>query len=360
MLAKVHEILSQYKEVVDELNSPSSTRDPLSFKKLSLKAASLKEPYEIAKQLATTYEDLSTAQELSNSSIVEEEHAYYAEEVITAKNKIDALEPQLIQATTAKDPNDQRNILLEIRAGTGGEEAALFAGDLMRMYLRFAEIKLWTVEQYNISYSDSGGIKEVILAISGSNVFKSMKHENGVHRVQRVPTTEAAGRIHTSTASVVVLPQVDDVDIQINDKDIRMDIFRSGGPGGQSVNTTDSAVRLTHIPTGIVVTCQDEKSQLKNKKRAMSVLQSRIYELELQKKEDNDSALRKEAMRGGDRSAKIRTYNFPQNRITDHRVKISWHNISNALGGNIQNIIDEVAANINNPPSTGDTDDEND
>jgi peptide chain release factor 1 len=360
MLAKVHEILSQYGAIMDELNSPGSTRDPSSFKKLSLKASGLKESYEIAQQLAVAYDDLSAAQELLDASTVKDEQSYYSDEVAAARNRISMLEPQLIQATTTKDPNDQRNILLEIRAGTGGEEAALFAGDLMRMYLRFAEIKSWTVEQYNISYSDSGGIKEVILAISGNSVFKSMKYENGVHRVQRVPTTEAAGRIHTSTASVVVLPQVDDVDVQINDKDIRMDIFRSGGPGGQSVNTTDSAVRITHIPTGIVVTCQDEKSQLKNKKRAMSVLQSRIYELELQKKEENDSALRRDAMRGGDRSSKIRTYNFPQNRITDHRIKISWHNISNALSGNIQNIIDEVAANINNPRSTDDTDNDDD
>ena len=358
MLDKAKEIVSQYNELTQKLSSPDSIRDNTNYKTLSKQEGELKYSYSLATQLINLNNDLATAQAMLDSATNQDEKHYILEEQHNIKEKIANLESELLTETELKDPNDSRNIILEFRAGTGGDEAALFAGDLMRMYLRFFETKNWNVEQYSMNMNESGGIKEAIFSVRGNNVYKEMKYESGVHRVQRIPVTEASGRIHTSTASVVVLPEFDDVEVEINPDDIRIDVFRAGGPGGQSVNTTDSAVRITHIPTGLVVSCQDEKSQLKNKNRALSVLQSRLYDLEMQKKQDEDSALRNSAIKGGDRSAKIRTYNFPQNRVTDHRIKYSWHNIESIMNGNIQGIIDVIRANILNPESQSTNDDD--
>lgn len=240
------------------------------------------------------------------------------------------------------DPNDSKNCIMEIRAGTGGEEASLFANDLFRMYTRYASLKNWKTELLNIAPSESGGIKEAVVKIVGKNVYKSLKYESGVHRVQRVPATEAAGRIHTSAASVVVMPEIDDIEIKINPNDLVIDVYRSSGHGGQSVNTTDSAVRITHKPTGLVVTCQDTKDQQKNKASALAVLRSRLYQIELDKQNAEISGIRKDSIGSGDRSEKIKTYNFPQDRLTDHRVKKTWYGLDRILGGEVEEILNET------------------
>jgi peptide chain release factor 1 len=241
-----------------------------------------------------------------------------------------------------KDPNDEKNVLLEIRAGTGGEEAALFASELYRMYVRYAERQGWRLEILNMSEAGQGGLKEVIVSITGNGAYSRLKYESGVHRVQRVPATEASGRIHTSTATVAVLPEADEIDIQINEKDLRIDTFCSSGPGGQSVNTTYSAVRVTHIPTGIVVSQQDEKSQIKNRAKALKVLRSRLYDLEMQKQQDAIAKERRGQVGSGDRSEKIRTYNFPQSRITDHRINFTTHQLTSVIDGNIAELVDAL------------------
>src|SRR5881227_3890021 len=252
------------------------------------------------------------------------------------------LEQKIRVALLPKDAMDDRNVMLEIRAGTGGDEAALFAGDLFRMYSRFAEKRGWRIDVMSTSESGTGGVKEVIASIEGRGVYSRLKYESGVHRVQRVPATEASGRIHTSTATVAVLPEAEDVDIQINDKDLRIDTFCSGGPGGQSVNTTYSAVRITHIPTGVVVSQQDEKSQIKNKAKAMKVLRSRLYEMELRKQQEAIAKDRRSQVGTGERSEKIRTYNFKDNRVTDHRVNFTSHQLVNVLNGDLTEVLDHV------------------
>jgi peptide chain release factor 1 len=252
------------------------------------------------------------------------------------------LEEQLTELLMPKDPNDDKNALLEIRAGTGGDEAALFAGDLFRMYSRFAELQGWTIEPLSSSESAAGGFKEIIVMLSGGPVFSRLKFERGVHRVQRVPSTESQGRIHTSTVTVAVMPEAEEVDIQIDPNELRIDVMRAGGPGGQSVNTTDSAVRLTHLPTGLIVQCQDEKSQHKNKAKAMKVLMSRLYELEQDKAEQERADERRSQVGSGERSEKIRTYNFPQSRVTDHRAGITLHKLDQVMEGDLTELVDEV------------------
>jgi peptide chain release factor 1 len=254
------------------------------------------------------------------------------------------LESQLKTLLLPKDPNDDKNVIVEVRAGTGGEEAALFAGELYRMYDRWAEAHGYKTELLSASESDMGGFKEVIFAVKGKGAYSRLKYESGVHRVQRVPVTESQGRIHTSAASVAVLPEVDDFEIEIKDNDIRIDIFRSSGPGGQSVNTTDSAVRITHLPTGIVISCQDEKSQLQNKLKAMRILRSRLYDLEEQRRLEEAGAARRKQIGSGDRSEKIRTYNFPQSRVTDHRINKTVYRLDAVMNGDLDEFIDELAA----------------
>ncbi|HEY7751492.1 MAG TPA: peptide chain release factor 1, partial [Ignavibacteriaceae bacterium] len=252
------------------------------------------------------------------------------------------LEEEIKFILLPKDPDDDKNSIVEIRAGTGGDEAALFAGDLFRMYSRYAEIRGWKVELIDINDTGLGGVKEVIFMLSGNNVYGDMKFESGVHRVQRVPETEGSGRIHTSAASVAVLPEVEDVQIEVNQNDLKIDIFRSGGAGGQNVNKVETAVRITHVPTGIVVQCQDERSQLKNRQKAMKVLKARLYDMEMSKKNAEISAQRKSMVRSGDRSDKIRTYNYPQNRITDHRINLTLYNLSNIMEGRLDDLIEQL------------------
>jgi peptide chain release factor 1 len=271
-----------------------------------------------------------------------EMRALALEEVQGLKARSDVLLAEIKVLLLPKDPNDEKNVVLEIRAGTGGDEAALFAADLFRMYSRYAERLGWRVEALSSSETGVGGIKEVIAEISGKSVYSRLKYESGVHRVQRVPATEASGRIHTSTATVAVLPEAEEVDIQIDPKDIRVDTFCSSGPGGQSVNTTYSAVRLTHIPTGMVVSQQDEKSQIKNKAKAMKVLRARLYEMEMRKQQEAIAKDRKSQVGTGERSEKIRTYNFPQSRITDHRINFTTHRLTDVLDGNLSELIDEA------------------
>jgi peptide chain release factor 1 len=256
----------------------------------------------------------------------------------------EALERQIRVLLLPRDPNDDKNTLLEIRAGTGGEEAALFAADLFRMYTRYAEGRGWKVEILSTSDASAGGYKEVIALVSGTRVYSSLKHEGGVHRVQRVPATEAQGRIHTSTATVAVLPEADEVDVQIDDKDLRFDIAASGGPGGQGVNTTNSAVQVTHIPTGMIVKCQDERSQIKNKSKALKILRSRLLEIEQQKQSDQIRDERRGMVKAGDRSEKIRTYNFPQNRVTDHRINLTLYKCDRVIEGELGELIDALVA----------------
>lgn len=330
------------KEVNQELSNPATASNPQLLSKLAKESSELTEIISVFDKLEKKKEEIKVSENMASETKDEEMSTYIQEEIKKLSIEIDSLETKLEEITEEKDPDDDNNVILEIRAGAGGDEAAIFAADLYRMYCRFAERRRWGVEQLNSSTSDNGGLKEVSARISGTGAYGLMKFESGVHRVQRVPVTESAGRIHTSTATVAVLPEQENVEIDIKQEDLRIDVFRAGGAGGQCVNTTDSAVRITHLPTGTVVSCQDRKSQLKNKDAAMKILQSRLYQQEKERiaKERGDE--RRSQIGMGERSEKIRTYNYPQDRITDHRVKISWHNIPKTMDGELGEIINDI------------------
>ncbi|NLJ96568.1 MAG: peptide chain release factor 1 [Clostridiales bacterium] len=344
MFDRLEDILIRYREIEQELLDPNVVSDPERYKNLMKEQASLSdivEKYLEYKEAQKTVED---SLEMLNEESDEEIRELAREELNENKQKIEDISEELKILLLPKDPNDHKNVIVEIRGGAGGDEAALFAAELYRMYVMYAERNRWKIDMMNLNENGIGGFKEVIFAINGKGAYSKLKYESGVHRVQRVPVTESGGRIHTSTATVAIMPEADEVDIELDLSECKFDVFRSSGNGGQSVNTTDSAVRLTHIPTGIVISCQDEKSQLKNKDKAIKILRSRLYELELEKAQSAEAEARKSQIGTGDRSEKIRTYNFPQGRITDHRIKLTVHQMENVLNGDLDEIIDSLIA----------------
>ena len=338
---KLENILANFQNLEKQLSNMSSDNFN-EYAKLSKEYSDLKPLVVKSKEFLKLQNELSDTEDLISGDDLEIKKEA-EEEKERLKKQIAKLEDDLKIMLIPKDASDERNAIVEIRAGTGGEEAALFASDLLRMYAKFSELKNWKTEIMDISQTDHNGVKEVILNVSGKDVFGNLKFESGTHRVQRVPQTESGGRVHTSAATVAVLPEANDIDVDIQEKDLRIDIFRSSGPGGQSVNTTDSAVRITHVPTGIVAQCQDEKSQHKNKAKAMKVLRSRIFEIETKKKEDERALDRKSQVGSGDRSERIRTYNFPQGRVTDHRISLTLYKLEQILNGEF---LDEIISGL--------------
>ncbi len=341
MFDKLTAIERQYEELLQRLGSTEIQSEPTEYRKHAKLLSEIEPLVERFREYKTVTRDIAQTEELAAAGDADmRELAQQELKSLVARRE--TLVAELKTLLVPKDPNDEKNVVLEIRAGTGGDEAALFAGQLFRMYSKFAERQGWRLEVMSSSDTGVGGLKEVIATIEGRGVYSRLKYESGGHRVQRVPATEASGRIHTSTATVAVLPEAEEVDIQINDKDLRVDTFCSSGPGGQSVNTTYSAVRLTHIPTGVVVSQQDEKSQVKNRAKAMKVLRSRLYEMELRKQQEAIAKDRKSQVGTGEPSEKIRTYNFPQSRITDHRVNFTTHRLAEVLNGDLTELLDNV------------------
>ena len=339
---KLTPFINRYNELSNMLSSPEITSDIKKMTELSKEQSSLLPIVEKAKEYKSVIEEISEAKEMLSDPEMGE----------MAKEELRELEPQLPEIEEEnkllllpKDPNDDRNIIVELRAGTGGDEAALFVGDLFEAYTRYADVKGWKIELISTSASEAGGFKEVTALIKGEQVYSRLKYEGGTHRVQRVPATESQGRVHTSAITVAIMPEVDDVEVEINENDLKIDVMRSSGCGGQSVNTTDSAVRITHLPTGIVVTNQDQKSQHKNKDKAMKVLKSRLYDLEMQAQQSENAAERAAQVGTGDRSGRIRTYNYPQNRISDHRITLTLYRLNEIMGGGLfDEIIDPLIA----------------
>lgn len=344
MFDRLDDILIHYEELMQELNNPYVTEDQNRFRKLMKEQADLAplvETYTEYKKQKQTVEDSLTLLEEEND---EEMRDLAKEELSEARKKIEELEQELKILLLPKDPNDDKNIILEIRAGAGGDEAALFASELYRMYVNYSESQHWKVELISVNENGIGGFKEVVAMVTGKGAYSKLKYESGVHRVQRVPETESGGRIHTSTATVAVMPEAEEVDVVIDEKDCRIDVMRASGNGGQCVNTTDSAVRLTHIPTGIVIYSQTEKSQLQNKEKAFRLLRSKLYDMELEKRQNAEADERRSQIGTGDRSEKIRTYNFPQGRVTDHRIKLTLYKIDSIMNGDIQELLDSLIA----------------
>ena len=344
MFDKLDDILMRLEEVLNQLSEPDVAADAAKFQKLMKEQAELQ-------PIADAYKDYKTQKQTIEESLMlleeesdEEMREMLKEELSDAKKRVEELEQELKVLLLPKDPNDDKNVIVEFRAGAGGDEAALFTAEICRMYIKYAESRGWKTELTSADENGIGGFKDATLLINGAGAYSRMKYESGTHRVQRVPETESGGRIHTSTMTVAIMPEVDDVEVQIDPKDYKFDVFRASGNGGQCVNTTDSAVRLTHFPSGIVISCQDEKSQLKNKDKALKILRARLYDLQQQKQHDEMAELRKSQVGTGDRSEKIRTYNFPQGRVTDHRIKLTLYKLDAIMNGDLDEIIDSLIA----------------
>ncbi|MDP2885448.1 MAG: peptide chain release factor 1 [Ignavibacteria bacterium] len=342
MFDKLEKIVERVQEIQQLLSDPAIAADQKRFRDLGRELRTLEPIVASYQRYKKASNDYKGSKELLESVSEPELKALAQEEYDTLKVRVAALEEELTLLLVPQDPNDTKNFIMEIRAGTGGEEAALFASDLYRMYTRFAERKGWKVDLMDWNETGKGGFKEIVFAVSGENAYGSMKFESGVHRVQRVPETEAQGRVHTSAASVVVLPEVEDVEIDINPADLQFDTYRSGGKGGQNVNKVETAVRITHRPSGIVVACQQERSQFQNRERAMKMLRAKLYEVKLNEQTASVAAQRKSMVKSGDRSDKIRTYNFPQNRITDHRIGLTLYNLSGVVDGDLDGLIEKI------------------
>ena len=344
MFDKLEDLLIRFEEIMSELNEPSVVNDQARFQKLMKEQSDLQPIVDAYKEYKKCQETVEESLMMLDEESDEEMREMLKEELNEAKKRIEELEHELKILLLPKDPNDEKNVIVEIRAGAGGDEAALFAAEIYRMYVKYADMQRWKTEMMSLNENGIGGFKEAVFMINGKGAYSRLKYESGVHRVQRVPETESGGRIHTSTITVAIMPEAEEIDFHLDMNDCKFDVFRASGNGGQCVNTTDSAVRLTHIPTGIVISCQDEKSQLKNKDKALKVLRSRLYEMELAKQHDAEAEARKSQVGTGDRSEKIRTYNFPQGRVTDHRIKLTLHKLDTILNGDLDEIIDSLIA----------------
>jgi len=344
MFDKLEDLIMRYEDIMNELNEPGVADNQQRFRALMKEQSDLTPIVEAYKEYKKSKQDIDDSLAMLSEESDEDMKEMLKEELANAKKNVEVLEEKLKILLLPKDPNDDKNVIVEIRAGAGGDEAALFAAEIYRMYVHYAESRRWKVETMEVDEIGIGGMKSVTFMITGQGAYSVMKYESGVHRVQRVPETESGGRIHTSTISVAVMPEAEEVDVQIDEKDIRIDVMRASGNGGQCVNTTDSAVRLTHYPTGIVIYSQTEKSQLQNKEKAFALLRAKLYDIEQQKAHDAEAELRKSQIGTGDRSEKIRTYNFPQGRVTDHRINLTLYKLDKVMNGDIQEIIDACIA----------------
>lgn len=343
MWEKLKKVDKRYRDIEEEIARPEVATDPDQLQKLAKERAGLEDVVNMYREYESASKSIEETESMLDDELDDDMTEMVKQEIENLQTKITEIEEDLKVALIPKDENDDKDIIMEIRAGAGGDEAGLFAANLFRMYSRYAQEKRWNVEIINTNESGIGGFKEIVFEVKGKDVFSRLKYERGVHRVQRVPVTESSGRIHTSTATVAVLPEADEVDVDINNDDLRIDIFHSGGAGGQNVNKVATAVRITHIPTGIVTVCQDERSQLRNKNKAMAVMRARLLDIEKTKQEAEMGEERRSQLGTGDRSEKIRTYNFPQDRVTDHRISLSLHNIEGILEGNLDELFDALA-----------------